>query len=319
MQDWQKSLPNSQQHIPNEARLIPSHQRSTEQFKQSMLQTLKHNNTGWGCLRTTQKSKFPPKNEAGCDRSQRTLHRLHNSVVWRIPTLTPENPPPLPACAGGSGWWWRWSSGAWRGPAAWYPGWSPSPRESKRILVKYQAPGVIFSGDKKPLSALWDCRGGSSVNTNSFNTVGNYQPVRTKDKNVTDRKSHSVPSLSKATNKGLLTICSDFSALSLISLILPKSCWMAFWASSRAWKRNKVRVKRESAFSFHLSKKYTVVLNSPWGWGSGGEQLSYTENTSSTTKVNVPCWNIEPEGVSGSILQQCFGKISSWYFMKAAL
>lgn len=35
----------------------------------------------------------------------------------------------------------------------------------------------------------------------------------------------------------LLTICSDFSALSLMSLILPKSCWMAFCASSSAWKR----------------------------------------------------------------------------------
>lgn len=79
---------------------------------------------------------------------------------------------------------------------------------------------------------------------------------------------------------------------------------MAFWASSRAWKRNKVRVERKSAFSFHLSKKYTVALNSPWGWGSAGEQLSYKENTS-TTKVNVPCWNIEPEWarVSVSILQ----------------
>lgn len=32
------------------------------------------------------------------------------------------------------------------------------------------------------------------------------------------------PSLSKARKKLLLTICSDFSALSLISLILPKSC-----------------------------------------------------------------------------------------------
>lgn len=30
------------------------------------------------------------------------------------------------------------------------------------------------------------------------------------------------------------TICSDFSALSLMSLIFPKSCWMAIWASSRA-------------------------------------------------------------------------------------
>lgn len=233
-----------------------------------MLQTMKHNNTEIHALKQNSLQKT---RQAVTDHRE---HKLHNSVVSGIPTLTPENPPPLPACGGGSGWWWRWSSGAWHGPAAWYPGWFPSPSESKRILVKYQAPAMIFSGDKKPLSALWDCRGGGSVNTNSFNTVGNYQPVRTKDENVTDRKSHSVPSLSKATNKGLLTICSDFSALSLISLILPKSCWMAFWASSRAWKRNKVRVKRKSAFSFHLSKKYTVALNTPWGWGSGGEQLS---------------------------------------------
>lgn len=38
------------------------------------------------------------------------------------------------------------------------------------------------------------------------------------------------------------TICSDFSALSLMSLIFPKSCWMAIWASSKAYAKKVKRV-----------------------------------------------------------------------------
>lgn len=71
------------------------------------------------------------------------------------------------------------------------------------------------------------------------------------------------PSLSNTRKKLLLTICSDFSALSLISLILPKSCWMAFWASSRAWKGNKVRAERKPAFSFHLLRNTELLPTAP--------------------------------------------------------
>lgn len=220
-------------------------------------------------------AKFPPKKPGRLCQT----HREHcTNLISRIPRLTPENPPPLPACGGGWGWWWRWSGGAWHGPAAWYPWWFPSPGEWKRILVEYQTPAMEFSGDKKPLSPLWDCQLSSSGSTQE---ITNQPGPRTK---MFLPGKVSVPSLSKARKKVLLTICSDFSALSLISLILPKSCWMAFWASSRAWKRNKVRVERKSAFSFHLSKKYTVTLNTLWGWGTGGEQLSLKENTSSTKK-----------------------------------
>lgn len=150
-----------------------------------MLQTIKHNDTGWGSARRNPdfEAKFPPKNLSGCDRpiedaAQTSQLSSGVKVPPRIPTLTPENPLPLPACGGGWGWWWRWSGDAWHDPAAWYPGWFPLPDEWKRILVKYQAPAMKFSGDKKPLSSvgLQRCQLSSPVNTTG--SVGNYQPVQ---------------------------------------------------------------------------------------------------------------------------------------------
>lgn len=103
-----------------------------------------------------------------------------------------------------------------------------------------------------------------------FNTFDSKLPTSQQDQrqkcsllNKNWKQKSASPSLSKARKKLLLTICSDFSALSLISLILPKSCWIAFWASSRAWKRNNVRVERKAAFSFHLLRNTQLLPTAP--------------------------------------------------------
>lgn len=110
-------------------------------------------------------------------------------------------------------------------------------RRGKAFLFKNRAANVGQQGWwvtvclAAPLESIWNILTGLALEmwVLWFAASGRKSPVIS--------MTGQAPNLFKCKTvrkKPKLTICSDFSALSLISLILPKSCWIAFWASSSA-------------------------------------------------------------------------------------